>query len=504
MHRSQLEFLRTDILWINAVSDIIIAGVFFSIALTFFFVLRKRRKTSFMPLLVLLSLFNFACGISHLAGIWTIWHSTYAIHGLIKAITAVISLATMVVLIPRLGILASLRSDYSLATLNIELQKEIQQQQQSSEELSLAQQQLKAYLQYAPDGILIANPIGEIEYSNDMANSMFGYSDNELTGRSVADLAPKKLRDLINQNISFGQSQTPSAVSGVEMIGTCKNGNEFLLEAHLNSITSEKQAAVIVTLRDITQRKSHEEQARKEFIELAHVSRLSTLGEMATGLAHELNQPLTAISNNLHTALSIEKNKTEPDSDLLEIMQENYDSAQRAGRIISSLRQLVRKDSGVKQAISLNELVKTTINIIKPEARIANVEIRQELDPNLPSSTLIDITQIQQVVVNLGRNAIESFANFTGSSQPRIIIKTSAQGSESILIKITDNGPGLSQEVKDKLFQPYITSKKAGMGLGLSICRTIIESHGGRLWHEYTSNRNTAFCFTIPIVSGEQ
>ena len=504
MHPSQIDFLQNDILWLNVVSDTIIAIVFFSIALTFFFVLNKLRKTSFMPLLILLSLFNIACGISHLFNIWSIWHSNYAIHGFIKAITAIISLATIYVLIPRLGVLASLRNDYSLATLNIELQKEIQMQQHSSVELSLAQQQLKAYLQYAPDGILIANPKGEIEYSNDMVNSMFGYENEELTGRTVADLAPKKLRDLINENIPFDDNKTRSAVSGVEMIGTCKNGSEFLLEAHLNSITSEKHAAVIVTLRDITQRKSHEEQARKEFIELAHVSRLSTLGEMATGLAHELNQPLTAISNNLHTALSIEKNKTEPDNNLIEIMQENYDSAQRAGKIIGSLRQLVRKDSGVKQAISLNELVKTTINIIAPEARIANVDIYQELDHRLPSSTLIDITQIQQVVVNLGRNAIESFANFSDSSQPRIIIKTATLGSESILVKIIDNGPGLSQKVKEKLFQPYITSKKTGMGLGLSICRTIIESHGGRLWHEYTSNQNTAFCFTIPIVTEKQ
>jgi len=231
---------------------------------------------------------------------------------------------------------------------------------------------------------------------------------------------------------------------------------------------------------------------------------------MAAGLAHELNQPLTAIGNNLHTAMSMEKQKNNPDPELLEMMQENYESSQRAGQIIHSLRQMVSKEGGTKEAHDINQLVLTTANLISPEALAASVDIKLYLTDDLPS-IMLEAVQIQQVIVNLGRNAIEAFIDQRQSDgrsatkcDANIMIRTELLDDKNIHVSVSDNGSGLRPDIEAELFHPYVTSKASGMGLGLSICRSIIESHGGRLWHDSAYNVGTKFCFTIPITVQEQ
>jgi len=205
------------------------------------------------------------------------------------------------------------------------------------------------------------------------------------------------------------------------------------------------------------------------------------------------------MSNNLFTAMSMEKQKDEPDQEMLSIMDENYESAQRAGQIIRGLRQLVRKDDGTKEATNINDLVTTTRKLIEPEARAANIDIKLDLDDKLPVA-LLDAVQTQQVMVNLGRNAIEALSEL--ERERAITIKTKLKDEDTLFVSVADNGAGLDEVVKEKLFQPYISSKQSGMGLGLSLCRSIIEAQGGILWHEDADNHGAVFCFTIPI-SGE-
>jgi len=501
MPHGQCYMWRPEILWLNVISDLFIALAYFSIPVGLYIILRNRPTSTFRPLIVMFCLFIVACGFTHLFGIWIVWNGNYGIHGLSKAITAIISVATACMLLPRVAEISNLKNPDELEILNAELKDEIEHQRESAESHQRAEMQFQSYIQQAPDGILIANPSGEIEYCNDTINVMFGYESDELIGKWVTDLVPERLRSLISpvHNNLFDDAKARSSESVAEILAIRKTGGEFPAEISLSSVTSQKRPALVVTLRDISARKTDEQDAHKELLEMAHASRLSTVGQMAAALAHELNQPLTAMSNNLFTAMSMEKQKAEPDQEMLSIMDENYESAQRAGQIIRGLRQLVRKDGDNKEPTKINDLVMTTMKLIEPEARAASIDIKLDLDDRVPVA-LLDAVQTQQVIVNLGRNAIEALSEY--EQERAITIKTKLKDENTLFVSVADSGHGLDAEVKEKLFQPYITSKQTGMGLGLSISRSIIEAQGGILWHEEADDHGAVFCFTLPI-SGE-
>lgn len=493
---------RADILWLNVVSDVLIALAYFAISITFYLVLRKRSDTTHRNLVILFSLFIFACGVTHLIAIWTTWHGNYGLQGISKAVTATISIITAAILVPAIPKLVELKSSDDLQALNNELRKQIEDQRNATEKLARTEDKLRIYLREAPDGIILVRATGIIEYSNEMANSMFGYPSDGLTGEYVTALMPNHSRDNIfpGKHDVFDEEFARSKYGVAEFIGIRKDtASEFPVEVSIKPIHSEADYGelVLATLRNISDRRKREEQERRELADLAHESRLSTVGSMASGLAHELNQPLTAISNNLHTAMSILSSKANPDQTLLQMIRENYESTQRAGQIIKSLRSLVSKGSGEKQSNSINELAQTISRLVAPEAKSANVMISLELDEDLPD-TVFDAIQIQQVAINLYRNAIESLAS-SDVKQRQVTIATSRKGEDSILFSVKDNGPGLSAEARSNLFLPYFTSKKSGMGLGLSICQSIIESHGGLLWLDKTNTNGALFHFTIPM-----
>jgi len=283
MPHGQCYMWRPEILWLNVISDLLIAFAYFSIPVGLFIILRKRPDTVFKPLIVMFSLFIIACGITHLIGVWTVWNGDYGIHGISKAITAIVSVATALMLLPRLPQISALKSSGELERLNKELAGEIEFQKESGEKLVRAEQQFRTYIQQAPDGILITDPSGEIEYSNETVNSMFGYEREDLTGKWVTDLVPERMRDLISpvHNDLFDDTQARSPDAGAEIIAMRKDQSEFPAEIRLSSITSEERPVLVVTLRDISTRKSHEEVARKDLMDMAHASRLSTVGQMA-------------------------------------------------------------------------------------------------------------------------------------------------------------------------------------------------------------------------------
>lgn len=495
---------RPDILWLNVISDGLIALAYFSIPIALYSIVKKRPSSPFSPLIIMFCLFILACGFTHLFAIWTVWHGDYGIHGLFKGVTAIISVATVALLLPQLPKLMALKSPDELVLLNNSLQLQIDKQEAAAEDLSNTEQQLRTFLQLAPEGILIVKSSGRIMYSNDMLNTMFGRKPSELDNHSIAELIPERSRELVSpfHNDLYDDEQAKSENGGAEFTAIKRDGTEFPVEIRISPILRGgigNNGTVLATLRDITERKKNEEDTRKNLEQLAHVSRLNTVGQMAAGLAHELNQPLTAITSNLYTAMSMQRAKPNPDTELIEMMEENYDSALRAGQIIKSLRQLVRKKEGEKEDTNINELVRTSSNFITAEAKAADVDISLSLDESLPQ-ILADPVQLQQVMVNLGRNAIEALAN-SEQNDRLITINTSSNEKGAILVTVFDNGPGMSEEIKANLFQPYFTSKEAGMGLGLSICRTIVESHGGELWLDNRQTEGSLFQFTIPILT---
>jgi two-component system sensor kinase FixL len=226
--------------------------------------------------------------------------------------------------------------------------------------------------------------------------------------------------------------------------------------------------------------------------ELIHVSRLSELGQMVSALAHEVNQPITAVGNYVRASVLLVRAGEAPKA--LEALTKAANEATRASEIIRRLRDFVKKNDGERRLEDPRAMIEETLALALAgsEQPRANVELRLHPDT---SAALIDKIQIQQVLLNLIRNAIEAMAN-----QPRqaLIIATEPAENDMVEFSVTDIGPGLPIEVRGKLFQPFVTTKATGMGVGLSICRAIIEAHGGRLWAEDGPVAGTIFKFTVP------
>jgi PAS domain S-box-containing protein len=254
---------------------------------------------------------------------------------------------------------------------------------------------------------------------------------------------------------------------------------------------------VICTGIDITEQRQAEEEARQRQADLVHVSRLCTMGEMAAGLAHELNQPLAAIVSYTQGCVRRIANGA-PSSDILEAMKQVTLQAQRAGEIIKHLRNFVAKGEPQRTVVHINTLVREVLNVCKVDVRKQNATVRLRLTDNLPVVG-VDMIQIEQVLVNLLRNGLEAMAS-TERPQRELLVRTFLNDKQQIEVSVCDAGEGLPKNLDpEKVFEAFFTTKKEGMGMGLAISRSIIEAHGGRLWAERNPDRGTTFHFTLPV-----
>ena len=251
----------------------------------------------------------------------------------------------------------------------------------------------------------------------------------------------------------------------------------------------------VVTVDEITERKEAERHIQQLNRDLSHSTRVNAMGQMATGLAHELNQPLLAISQNMDTALFLLRKEAVKNDELELILTETDQKVHRAADIIKALRGFVKKESVDKAEFDFADLVEQTLHLVQPEAKENGIKIFTETNDLHPIYG--SRVQIAQVVVNLLRNASEAIAS-APCAEKRVTLV--AQNTDTgVLVRITDTGPGFAEDVD--IFEPFETTKKQGMGLGLSICRTIVEAHGGKIWYQTDPNGYSQFCFTLPALN---
>ncbi len=265
----------------------------------------------------------------------------------------------------------------------------------------------------------------------------------------------------------------------------------------LSPFNSNGNRYCVFAIEEITDNKQRQEQDRRLRADLAHFSRLTTVGELATGLAHELNQPLTAISHNCDALVSGIGDDTRLDDTDVDAIHAIHAEAERAGAIIKGLRNMVRRETGGRSATNINQLVAETSRLSTPDAKRHGINVKLNLANDLPCAE-IDAVQIQQVLVNLERNGVDAI-KASDSSVREMVISTVELGNGTIRVSVQDSGDGLTEEVQDGLFNPFMTTKKDGMGMGLSISRSIVESHGGQLWVDFTDPNMTTFHFTVPV-----
>jgi C4-dicarboxylate-specific signal transduction histidine kinase len=276
-------------------------------------------------------------------------------------------------------------------------------------------------------------------------------------------------------------------------------GKTAWLETHAVPMRDARGSiyALLGITRDITEHRQAEEQARRHQTELARVARLSTMGEMATGIAHELNQPLSAIANFSRGCIRRLRSDNMDPADLIKPLEEVCEQAERASEILRHVRDFVRKSELQMKPFDINQIVRTVVKFTELEARQHGAIVRLDLNVQLPR-VQADAIMIEQVICNLVRNAFEAMAEVK-SHRREVTICTRPFNGDAVEIEVGDTGPGIDGAVIDQVFDQFFTTKQEGIGMGLSISRSIIESHGGRVRAESGKDGGATFRVTLPI-----
>lgn len=351
------------------------------------------------------------------------------------------------------------------------------------------------------EGIYGVDTRGNSTFVNKAMERMTGWTSGDLIGKNQHEYLHHTRADGSPHPASecpvYATFRDDSARYVEDDVFWRKDGSSFPVEYSSTPVHDDRGEVIgaVVVFRDTTERKQSEERIRKHRMELAHVSRLSTMGEMASNIAHELNQPLAAVTNYTRGCINMLRGGGDKNQ-IIEAMERVATQAERAGEIIRQLRQFIRKEPPERALIDINRSIHDIAVLINPDARREGVMMRLVLDHHEPKVWAHGI-QIEQVIVNLARNAIDAMQENEDIDR-RLVIKTESDG-EMVTIKVTDNGPGIEPNYIPRLFDPFFTTKSDGMGLGLSISRSIVEAHGGNMSVESKAGEGTTFMFTLPI-----
>lgn len=360
---------------------------------------------------------------------------------------------------------------------------------------------LQSILRTVPDAMVVIDVDGIMQSFSATAERLFGWSAEEAIGRNVSMLMPPPYREAHDGYLLRYLQTGERRIIGIGrvVVGERRDGSTFPMELSVGEMFSDHRFFTGF-IRDLTERQATESRLQDLQSELVHVSRLTSMGEMASALAHELNQPLSAIANYLKGSTRL-LDAPDPDHQTIrEALGSATEQALRAGQIIRRLRDFVAKGEAERRIESLPKLLEEAGALAMIGARDQGVHLRFDLNPAL-DLVLADRVQIQQVVLNLIRNAIEAMEN---SPQRELVVSTRPAAHDMVEISVKDSGAGIAPEVAEKLFQPFVTSKDSGMGVGLSISRTIIEAHGGRIWAEENIGGGTTFRFTLKTAQAEE
>src|ERR1051325_4981389 len=531
---------RPGVVWLHVTSDALITLAYYSIPFTLFYFVRKRKDLEFHWMFVCFAVFILACGSTHLMEIWNIWHPTYWLAGSIKAVTAFASVPTAVLLMKLVPQALALPSPTALRTVNGELEREIAGRKQAQAALAASRDHLEAEVnertaelrrinealrveiaerkqaeealraseerfRHMVEGvkdyaIYMVDPDGRVITWNTGAERMKGYSSEEILGRRLSLFYEP--RDVESGKPELGLKEA-AATGRFEDEGwrVRKDGSRFwanVIITALNDGAGKLRGFVKVT-RDMSERKRAEEASQKLQTELAHVTRLTTMGELAASIAHEINQPLGAIVNNSNVGLRLVNGTRELPKELREILSDIVHDANRTSDIVARIRALAKKSIPEKTSLQLGDVVADVLMLAQGKLAERRIEVCTELDDDLPQ-VAGDRVQLQQVLLNLVMNGVEAMS---GVQDERRILTIGVQrdelaGRPAIRITVRDLGCGFRPEDSERLFESFYTTKSHGLGLGLWISRSIVEAHGGRLWAKLNDGPGATFSCALP------
>ncbi len=355
----------------------------------------------------------------------------------------------------------------------------------------------QSILATVPDAMIVIDDHGAILSFSAAAERMFGFQGPEVMGQNVKILMPQPDRDKHDAYMQRYMETGVARIIGIGRVTTARrrDGSNFPIELSIGDARTPHGRVFTGFIRDLTERQRTERRLNDLQREIGQMGRISAMASLASALAHELNQPLTAIASYMEGARAL---LDDPDAEALAMVGEALDEATaqslRAGQIIRRMRDFITRGESDKRVESLRQLITEASALALTGSGPASADIDMRLDPHA-DAVLVDRIQIQQVLINLVRNAIEAMHR---SQRRRIDIRSIVEDSDLVTIIVADSGPGLAPGMLKTLFQPFHSSKDKGMGLGLSISRSIIEAHGGRIWAEPAEIGGAAFHFTLP------
>ncbi len=361
---------------------------------------------------------------------------------------------------------------------------------------------LTSILRTVPDAMIVIDEAGLIQDFSDTAQRQFGWTADEVTGKNVSMLMPSPYREAHDGYLDRYYRTGERRIIGVGrvVVGERKDGSTFPMELAVGEMTLAEGRYFTGFVRDLTERQQTETRLQELQSELVHVSRLTALGEMASSLAHELNQPLSAIGNYLMGSKRLLAREDIPRERVSDAVERAGKEALRAGEIIRRLRDFVSRGETERRVESLPKLVEEASALALVGAKEHGIRVRFLLHPDV-DLVLVDKVQAQQVILNLIRNAVDALGD---SVERDLTVSINPAKGDMAQVSVADSGPGILPDIADQLFQPFVSSKRDGMGVGLSICRTIVEAHGGQIWTEPNKGGGAIFHFTIPSVGREE
>ena len=361
---------------------------------------------------------------------------------------------------------------------------------------------LKSVLDTAPDAAVVSDQNGIIVSFNAAAVRQFGYSESEAIGRNLRILMPEPYQSEHDHYIERYKQTGERRIIGIDrvVVGKRKDGSTFPMKLAVGETLSEGKRYFTGFIRDLTEREESEARLHEIQTELARLARLNEMGEMASTLAHELNQPLSAISNYVHGCTRLLRDIDEElASRMRDALEEAGRQALRAGQIIRHLREFVTKGETEKHPYNIRKLIEEAGALALVGSREKGVRAVFEFGSEA-EDVLVDHVQIQQVLINLMRNAIEAMKD---TETKELVVRTELADTAFIRVSVVDTGSGIAEEIAAQLFKPFTTTKPGGMGIGLSISKRIVEAHGGQMTASANAPHGTTFEFTLPKYQGE-
>jgi PAS domain S-box-containing protein len=360
---------------------------------------------------------------------------------------------------------------------------------------------LRSVLDTVPDAMIVIDDRGIMQSVSTTAERLFGFDAADIIGRNVSMLMPSPYREQHDGYLAryFATGERRVIGRGRVVTGLRKDGTTFPMELSVGEMTTGDRRLFTGFVRDLTERQATRQRLEELQAELIHLSRFTAMGEMASTLAHELNQPLTAVVSYLNGCRRLlDGSETLQNLMISDGMERAAGQALRAGQIISRLRQFVARRESERQMENLSKLIEDASALALVGVNQTGVSFACGFE-SAATVVMVDKVQIQQVLLNLIRNAIEAMQE---TERRELTISTTTVDGDTVEVQVTDTGPGVSEAVAAHLFQPFVTTKPQGMGVGLSISRTIIESHGGRLWAEANPEGGTIFRLTLRTTAG--